>query len=187
MNLKPARPRVELIHKRTAWGRCMFVIAYSRRKEVVLGWLWLKWSVVQPPTPAVFMLKCPWARYWTPTYSQWLKKRSERLMSQSMTQKNRLSTIIHQYFQLLGRFVDEHLPPGDAAWSFIWSCVHLIQFLKELRGSLAAKSSTDAVQVAYSLMKMLMAVKREQNTERYWSALLSWEEPQHLEITVVFV
>lgn len=104
-----------------------------------------------------------------------------------MTQKNRLSTIIHQYFQLLGRFVDEHLPPGDAAWSFIWSCVHLIQFLKELRGSLAAKSSTDAVQVAYSLMKMLMAVKREQNTERYWSALLSWEEPQHLEITVVFV
>lgn len=185
MNLKPARPRVELIHERRTWGSCMFVIANSRRKEVVLGRLWLRWLVVR--SPAVFMLKCPWARYWTPTYSQWLKKRSERLMSQSMTQKNRLSTIIHQYFQLLGRFVDEHLPPGDAAWSFIWSCVHLIQFLKELRGSLAAKSSTDAVQVAYSLMKMLMAVKREQNTERYWSALLSWEEPQHLEITVVFV
>lgn len=185
MNLKPARPRVELIHERRTWGSCMFVIANSRRKEVVLGRLWLRWLVVR--SPAVFMLKCPWARYWTPTYSQWLKKRSERLMSQSMTQKNRLSTIIHQYFQLLGRFVDEHLPPGDTAWSFIWSCVHVLQFLKELRGSLAAKSSTDAVQVAYSLMKMLMAVKREQNTERYWSALLSWEEPQHLEITVVFV
>lgn len=185
MNLKPARPRVELIHKRTAWGRCMFVIANSRRKEVVVGRLWLRWLVVR--SPAVFMLKCPWARYWTPTCSQWLKKRSERLMSQSMTQKNCLSTIIHQYFLLLGWFVDEHLPPGDAAWSFIWSCVHVLQFLKELRGSLAAKSSTDAVQVAYSLMKMLMAVKPEQNTERYWSALLSWEEPQHLEITVVFV
>lgn len=185
MNLKPARPRVELIHERRTWGSCMFVIANSRRKEVVLGRLWLRWLVVR--SPAVFMLKCPWARYWTPTCSQWLKKRSERLMSQSMTQKNRLSTIIHQYFLLLGRFVDEHLPPGDAAWSFIWSCVHVLQFLKELRGSLAAKSSTDAVQVAYSLMKMLMAVKREQNTERYWSALLSWEEPQHLEITVVFV
>lgn len=138
MNLKPARPRVELIHKRTAWGRCMFVIANSRRKEVVLGRLWLRWLVVR--SPAVFMLKCPWARYWTPTYSQWLKKRSERLMSQSMTQKNCLSTIIHQYFLLLGRFVDEHLPPGDAAWSFIWSCVHVLQFLKELRGSLAKKA-----------------------------------------------
>lgn len=138
MNLKPARPRVELIYERTAWGRCMFVIANSRRKEVVLGRLWLRWLVVR--SPAVFMLKCPWARYWTPTYSQRLKKRSERLMSQSMTQKNCLSTIIHQYFQLLGRFVDEHLPPGDAAWSFIWSCVHVLQFLKELRGSLAKKA-----------------------------------------------